>query len=231
MNARIYFLFCFAFLFGASACTPAVSEPEAISESKPVQVSQPDPEPAINILAFGDSLTEGFGVDSDMAYPAQLERKLQADGYNVIVVNGGISGETSSGALTRLDWTLRTKPDIVIVNTGGNDGLRAIDLDLTRENIDQIVGEFDDSGVIVVVAGMQIIENLGEEYTTEFAGIYPAVAEKHSAILIPFFLEGVAADPELNQDDFIHPTAEGYRIIVDNLYPYVVEALEELEAQ
>ncbi|MFK7802298.1 MAG: arylesterase [Anaerolineae bacterium] len=226
MKFKFFVLLSLFTMVGIASCTPAVPEPVV----EQIQISEPDPKPSIRILAFGDSITEGFGVEPDMAYPAQLERKLRADGYDVEVVNGGISGETSSGALTRLDWTLRTEPDIVIVNTGGNDGLRAIDLDLTSENIDQIVGGFDESGAVVVVAGMQIIENLGEEYTTEFAGIYPAVAEKYDTILLPFFLEGVAADPELNQDDFIHPTAEGYTIVVDNMYPYVIEALEQLKS-
>ena len=126
---------------------------------------------------------------------------------------------------------LNTEPDIVIVETGGNDALRGVDLELTRENLDEIVGRFSDSGAIVVVAGLQIIQNLGEEYTTEFAAIYPSVAEKHNAILIPFVLEGVAADPELNQPDFIHPNAKGYAVMADHIYDYVLQAIELAEDQ
>ncbi|MEZ4511929.1 MAG: arylesterase [Chloroflexota bacterium] len=184
-------------------------------------------EPGLTLLAFGDSLTEGLGVAMEDNYPAQLQRKLQADGYSVEVINGGISGETSSSALSRVEWMLGTHPDIVIVETGANDALRGVDLALTRDNIDQIVGQFSDSGAVVIVAGMQIIQNLGEDYTTEFAAIYPDIAEKHGSILIPFALEGVAADPALNQPDFIHPNAEGYTVMVDHIYPFVLDAIKQ----
>jgi acyl-CoA thioesterase-1 len=126
---------------------------------------------------------------------------------------------------------LNTEPDIVIVETGGNDALRGVDLDLTRKNLDEIVGRFTDSGAVVVVAGLQIIQNLGAEYTTEFAAIYPSVAEKHNAILIPFVLEGVAADPELNQPDFIHPNAKGYTVMVGYIYEYILQAIELVESR
>ncbi|MGB1251397.1 MAG: arylesterase [Candidatus Promineifilaceae bacterium] len=184
---------------------------------------------AITILALGDSLTAGFGVAPNDSYPAQLERKLRADGYNVTITNAGISGETSSAALSRAEWVMRANPQIVIIETGGNDGLRGIDLAITRENIDLLTEQFTANGTIVVVAGMQIISNLGEAYASEFASIYPDVADAHDAILIPFFLEGVAADPELNQADYIHPTAEGYRVIVEQIYPFVEMAIASAE--
>lgn len=202
---------------------------EQTSTVVPTVQPTPTTEAAITILALGDSLTAGFGVDSADSYPAQLERKLVADGYDVRVINAGISGETSSAALSRSDWMLQTNADIVIIETGGNDGLRGIDLDMTRENIDMLAARFSEQGADVIIAGMQIISNLGEEYTTEFREIYPAVAEKHNARLIPFFLEGVAADPALNQDDFIHPTAEGYTVIVETIYPLVEEAVLAIE--
>ena len=205
----------------ACAQTPTDAPPSAV-------ISLTD-QPSLTILAFGDSLTAGFGVEPQDSYPAQLERKLQADGYQVQVINGGISGETSSAGLSRLEWMLKTKPDIVIVETGGNDALRGVDLAITRENIAEIVRQFDESGAVVIVAGLQIIQNLGAEYTTEFAAIYPQLAEEYNAILIPFMLEGVAADPDLNQADFIHPTAEGYTVIVDHIYPYVVEAITAVQ--
>jgi acyl-CoA thioesterase-1 len=183
------------------------------------------------ILAFGDSLTEGFGVEENEAYPALLEGRLREDGYNYEVINGGNSGETSSGALSRMEWTQTLKPDIVIVEIGGNDGLRGIDPDLTKENISQIVSQFKENGAIVVLAGMQIIQNLGQEYTTQFANNYPEVATEHDVILIPFMLEGVAGLPELNQPDVIHPTAEGYQIVLDTIYPYILEAIEAERAE
>jgi len=187
------------------------------------------PASGITILAFGDSLTEGFGVEPQDSYPAQLERKLQSDGYRIQVINGGISGETTSAALNRVDWMLNTDPDLVIVETGANDALRGIDLDVTRQNLDEIVSRFSDSGAVVIVAGLQIIQNLGEEYTTGFADLYPKVAEKYEAILIPFMLEGVAADPSLNQADFIHPTADGYTVLVEHIYPFILQGIEKAQ--
>lgn len=204
----------------------AVSPPSPTAAPSPITETATT-EPGLTILAFGDSLTEGLGVDEADNYPSQLARKLQADGYNVTVINGGISGETTSSALTRVDWMLNTNPDIVIVETGANDALRGVDIALTRQNLDEIVSKFTAGGAVVVVAGMQIVQNLGEEYTTEFAAMYPAIAEKHDAILIPFVLEGVAANPDLNQPDFIHPTAAGYTVMVDHMYPYVVEAIAQ----
>jgi acyl-CoA thioesterase-1 len=142
-----------------------------------------------------------------------------------------VSGETSSGTLSRVDWILASaqKPDIVILETGGNDGLRAIDPELTRKNLESIIDSFQASGIEVVLAGMETIQNLGEEYTVAYAAIYPAVAEEKNVILIPFFLEGVAAERSLNQEDGIHPTAEGYQIVAETVYPYVVEAIENYE--
>lgn len=180
------------------------------------------------IVAMGDSLTEGLGVNLDEAYPAQLERKLRAAGYNYTVINAGVSGETTTGALARVDWVLTLQPDLVILATGGNDSLRAIDPALTKENIRKLVQAFQDANVPVILAGMQTVQNLGEAYTNTFRAIYPAVAEEYQIPLIPFFLEGVAGDPKLNQPDFIHPTAEGYTIVVETVYPYVVAALEQL---
>ncbi len=207
-------------------------------ESAQIPTQSPDPfaeetptASGLTILAFGDSLTAGFGVEPDESYPAQLQAKLRADGYSVDVINGGISGDTSAAALTRVDWMLNTKPDIVIVEIGGNDALRGLDLTLTKSNIDEIVRKFTESGAVVIVAGMQIIQNLGDEYVNTFAAIYPAVADNHGAILIPFFLEGVAADPVLNQPDFIHPNSAGYSVLIEHIYPYVVEAIEQVEKE
>ena len=183
------------------------------------------------IVAMGDSLTEGMGVDPADAYPAQLERRLLADGYNVEVINAGISGETTSGALSRVNWVLGLEPDIVILATGGNDGLRGIAPELTERNLDQLVTTFQDVGVTVLLAGMEMVENMGEEYTSAFRAIYPTVSAAHDVRLIPFLLEGVATDPKLNQPDFIHPTAAGYAVVVDTIYPYVTDLLAQLQPQ
>lgn len=180
------------------------------------------------IVAMGDSLTEGLGVNMDEAYPAQLERKLRADGYNFSVINAGVSGETSSGALARIDFVMTLNPDIVILATGGNDSLRAIDPALTQANITQLVQTLQAKGILVVLAGMQTVQNMGAEYTGAFQAIYPAVAQAEDVLLIPFFLEGVGGNRELNQPDFIHPTAEGYAVVVETIYPYVVAAIQAM---
>jgi acyl-CoA thioesterase-1 len=178
------------------------------------------------IVAVGDSLTEGQGVEEELAYPAVLEGKLNKQGYPYQVVNAGVSGETSSGTLSRIKWTLTLKPDIVILVTGANDGFRGIDPGLVKSNIHTIVKLLKKNNVTVVLGGMQIVQNLGQEYTTVFTEIYPDVARSEDVILIPFFLADVAANQEYNQADGIHPTAAGYRIIVDNIAPYVIEAIE-----
>jgi acyl-CoA thioesterase-1 len=177
------------------------------------------------IVAVGDSLTAGFGVDERDAWPAQLERRLRADGYRWKVVNAGISGETSAGARARIDWVLGLKPDIVVVETGANDGLRGLPPLVLRQNLDAILATLRERRVVTVVAGMRMLRNLGERYTAAFAEIYPDLAGAHDAILIPFFLEGVAANPALNQADGLHPTAEGYRVVTGVLYPAILEAI------
>ena len=197
------------------AATPAPTAPPQTTE----------PSATTLIVAMGDSLTEGFGVNPDEAYPAQLERRLRDDGYPVHVINAGISGETSSGALARVNWVLGLEPDIVILATGGNDGLRGIDPALTQANLEQLVTTLQEADVEVVLAGMEMVENMGAEYTTAFRAIYPAVSATQEVTLIPFLLEGVATDPALNQPDFIHPTGEGYARVVETVYPYVTAAV------
>ena len=179
------------------------------------------------IVAMGDSLTEGLGLDEAEAYPARLEQKLRADGYACRVVNAGVSGETSSGALSRVNWILKLKPDIVILETGANDGLRGIDPQLTRKNLGRIVEAFQAQNTRVILAGMYMTSNLGESYTREFAAVYPDVARNYGLILIPFFLEGVAGVSGLNLYDGIHPNADGYRVVADTVYPYVLQALSD----
>jgi acyl-CoA thioesterase-1 len=183
------------------------------------------------IVAFGDSLTEGFRLDEEQAYPAKLEKKLHANGYRYKVVNAGISGETSSGALSRINWILKLKPDIVILETGANDGFRGISTDLIEKNITEIIRILKEHRVIVVLGGMRMLSNLGGEYTRAFNKVYSSVAEKEGVILMPFFLEGVAGDPKLNLPDTIHPTAEGYSVVTDKIYPYVIRAIERKRAQ
>jgi acyl-CoA thioesterase-1 len=191
---------------------------------------EPGTEPSIQgtIAAVGDSLTAGLGLDESQAYPAILERKLLSDGYQIKVINAGFSGETSSGTLSRIHWVLSTlNPDIIILETGANDGLRGIDPNLLKNNLDQIVSIIKNKEIDVILAGMKMFPNLGPEYTPAFSKVYPEVARKHGIPLIPFFLEGVAGQIQYNQRDRIHPNPEGTLRIVDHIYPYVLESVKK----
>jgi acyl-CoA thioesterase-1 len=181
------------------------------------------------IVAMGDSLTAGYGVDEEKSYPAQLQKKLEANHLDYTVINAGVSGETSSGALSRINWILILNPDIVILETGANDGLRGIDPSLTRRNISEILRMLKNNKIITILAGMKMLINLGPAYTGAFNRIYPKIAMESGSIFFPFFLEGVAADPALDIGDGIHPNGTGYAIIVNNLFPYVLEAIEKSE--
>ena len=197
----------------------------SVSATKQQAMSQP-----ITILALGDSLTEGLGVDADDNYPAQLEAKLKQMGYtNVDVVNSGLSGETSTGLTNRLDWVSQTEPDITILTIGANDAIRGLDVATVEGNIRTAVKHLQENGSEVILSGMQIYDNLGSDYVKSFAAIYPRVAKDMNVTLIPFFLEGVGGDPALNQADAIHPTKKGYTIIVnDNILPVLQPKLEKM---
>ena len=179
------------------------------------------------IVTFGDSLTEGLGVSRDEAYPAQLEQALKEKEYNIKVYNSGLSGETTSGALARVDWVLKLNPDIVILGIGANDAMRGIDLDLTDENIRKIIKKLKENNVKIILSGQIIFQNLGTDYMNKFENIYPKIAQDENLIFIPNFLEGVATNQSLNNNDQIHPNKQGYEIIVrDNVLPKVLEALK-----
>ena len=182
------------------------------------------PEPVI--VALGDSLTAGFGVLPDEAYPALLEARLRREGYAYRVVNAGVSGDTTAAALRRVDWVLRSKPAIVIVALGANDGLRHQGVPAMRDNLVAIVHRLRAAGVTVLLAGMRAPPNYGPEYSRSFAAVFPEVARTTSVPLVPFLLDGVAGDPHLNQPDGIHPTAEGQRVIADKLWPHLKPLLQ-----
>jgi acyl-CoA thioesterase-1 len=171
------------------------------------------------IVAFGDSLTAGLGLPLNQAYPAQLEQRLRESGFPHRVVNAGVSGDTTAGGVRRVDLVLALHPSVVIVEFGANDGLRGLPLSQTRTNLASILDRLRSSGVPVILAGMKLPPNYGPEYTSQFAAIYPDLSHTYGATLFPFFLEGVAAKPQLNQADGIHPTAKGYSIIVEHLLP------------
>ena len=214
---------------------PTVSAPVAIDETTSA-TNQEDKSQALTILALGDSLTEGLGVDPNDNYPAQLEAKLKQMGYeNIEVVNSGLSGETSTGLVNRLDWVTQTKPDITILTIGANDAIRGLEIATIEANIRTAVKHLQDNGSEVILGGMQIYDNLGNDYVKSFSAIYPRIAEDMNLQMIPFFLDGVGGKAELNQADAIHPTKEGYTIIVDKnilpvLKPEVDRMLQSMQA-
>lgn len=173
------------------------------------------------VLALGDSLTAGTGVRADQAYPALLEARMRREGYDYRVVNAGVSGDTSAGAMRRVDWALRTHPDVAIVALGANDGLRGLDVAALRDNLVAIVERLRAVGVRVLLAGMRVPPNYGADYARRFAAVFPDVAHRERVALMPFLLEGVAGVEALNQPDGIHPTAEGQRVIAEHVWPYL----------
>jgi acyl-CoA thioesterase I len=177
------------------------------------------------LLVLGDSLSAGYGLSIEQSFPAQLERRLRAQGHDVTVLNAGVSGDTSAGGLARLGWALADKPDFVMIELGANDGLRGLDPAALRTNLEAIIQRLHRAGKGVMLAGMLAPPNMGATYETEFNNVYPTLARKHKIEFYPFFLEGVAANPALNQPDGLHPTAEGIAIIVDRITPYVVRLL------
>jgi acyl-CoA thioesterase-1 len=173
------------------------------------------------IVVLGDSLTAGLGVAREEAYPALLEARLRREGYDYRVVNAGVSGDTSAGGLRRVDWVLRARPDIVIVALGANDGLRGLPVDALRANLERIVRRVRAAGARVLLAGMRVPPNYGDEYARDFAAVFPEVARRTGVPLAPFLLDGVAGEARLNQADGIHPTAEGQRLIASRLWSHL----------
>ncbi len=184
-----------------------------------------DAEPVI--VALGDSLTAGYGVAPHEAYPALLEGILRRQGYRYRVVNAGVSGDTTAGGLRRVDWVLRARPEVAIVALGANDGLRGLSLAAMRETLERIVRRLQGGGARVVLAGLRVPPNYGADYAGEFAAAFPAVARRTGATLMPFLLDGVAAQPALNQADGIHPNAAGHQVMADRLWPYLKPLLRK----
>ncbi len=177
------------------------------------------------ILALGTSLTAGYGLAEEDAFTGQLESALQDQGFDVEILNAGVSGDTTAGGLARLDWSLADNPDFAIVELGSNDGLRGINPDITRENLDAILTRLGQEGIPTLFTGMYAPPNMGDAYEAQFNSVFPELAEQHSLPFYPFFLEGVAGDPSLNLDDGIHPNPEGVSIIVEAILPYVIDLL------
>lgn len=179
----------------------------------------------LQILMLGDSLTAGYGLVKGQSVVAQLDTALKADGLNVEVINAGVSGDTSAGGRARLGWAMAGNPGVLIIELGANDGLRGLDPRQTHKNLDAIIGEAKAAGVTVLLTGMLAPPNLGPEYGEDFNRIYPDLAEKHQIALYPFFLEGVVADPSLNQPDGIHPNSKGVAVVVRNMLPLLKKVI------
>ncbi|HWX13438.1 MAG TPA: arylesterase [Methylocella sp.] len=180
------------------------------------------------IIAFGDSLTAGLGLPSDVAFPAVLEKALRTEGYNVTIVNAGVSGETASGGLARLDWTIGDGADGVILELGANDMLRGINPEVTEAALDAVLAKLKVRKIKVMIAGMKATPSLGPEYKSRFDAIYPALAQKYDAPLYPFLLDGVAGVPALKQNDGLHPNSVGVAHIVKGIMPTVRAFLDQL---
>ena len=209
---------------GADAAPTSGEAPEG-------RVADPGPEERVEdggplVVFLGDSLTAGYGLAPDRAFPAVIERLLRDEGLPVRVVNAGVSGDTSAGGRARLPWLLKQRPDVLVVALGGNDGLRGLPPSSTRENLERIVENAQAEGVSVLLLGLRMPPNFGPDFTAEFERLYGEVADEHDVPLVPFMLEGVAGDPELNQGDGIHPTAEGQRRVAENVLPALRELLE-----
>ena len=173
------------------------------------------------IVALGDSLTAGYGVAPDEAWPALIQARLRREGFPYSVVNAGVSGDTTAGGLRRVDWVLRSRPEVAIVALGANDGLRGQSVPAMRDNLERIVERLRAAGARVLLAGIRIPPNYGPEFTRDFAAVFPDVARRAGVAFMPFLLDGVAAAPGLNQADGIHPNAAGHRIIAERLWPYL----------
>ena len=184
------------------------------------------------ILFFGNSITAGYQLDMDQAFPAVIQGWLDSLGFtNYQVVNAGLSGETTAGGNSRIEWVLNTVPDVFVLELGANDGLRGLPLEESKKNLQEIIDKVRSANadVRVVLAGMQVPPNLGQEYTKTFREMFPELAKKHEATLIPFILEGVAGNPELNLADGIHPTPEGHRILARTVWEHLAPLLERPE--
>lgn len=212
--------FCMLFY----ACNGPVEEK---SESRPL-VSEPGEEPVVQnelplILFFGNSITAGYQLDIEDAFPNLIQQRLDTLGYKYEVVNGGLSGETTAAGVDRIDWVLRSVPDIFFLELGANDGLRGLPLSETKRNLQLIMDKVRavNPNVKIILAGMQVPPNLGKEYTEEFSTLFTELANSEDITLIPFILDGVAGIPELNLSDGIHPTPEGHQIVAETVWKYL----------
>jgi acyl-CoA thioesterase I len=185
----------------------------------------------VTLLAFGDSLTAGYGLQPSDAFPVKLEAALKARGHDVKVINGGIAGDTALDGASRVDWALSEAVDAVIVEFGANDALRGLPVPQAEQALDQLLAKLAERKLPVLLAGMRAPPNLGPEYQAAFDGMYARLADKHGSLLYPFFLDGVAAEAKLNQADGMHPNPAGVDVIVSRILPSVERLLEQVAAK
>ena len=229
MKKLIYFPFLALLIFTSCGQT-SNNESEAKDESGAAAEDDAEAsESTKTILFFGDSLTAAMGLDPAEGFPAEIQKKIDSLGLNYRVVNAGLSGETTAGGRNRINWVLNQDVDIFVLELGANDGLRGIPVEESRRNLQAIIDTVREKNpeVEIVLAGMQIPPNLGPEYAEEFRNLFPELARENDIHLIPFLLEGVAGDPKYNQQDRIHPTAEGYDIVAENVWEVLEPVLRE----
>lgn len=219
----ILLLFMSFLLLACSSEKQAETAKEVQATNSPAEV-QSDQK---MILFFGNSLTAAYGIDPEDGFAGLTQERIDSLGLNYKVINGGLSGETTAGGLSRLDWFLEEKPDIFILELGGNDGLRGINLAETKSNLIKIIEKVRSTypDTKIILAGMQIPPNMGQEYASEFTAMYPAVAEEKDVTLIPFLLQDVGGIPELNLPDGIHPTEEGHQIVFETIWPFIEQSI------
>ncbi len=226
---KFRYFFLIILLLGCRDTKSPDAQPKAQPQEE-VPATETDEKGSATILFFGDSLTAGYGLEPEQAFPALIASRLDSLGYSYEVVNAGLSGETTASGVNRLDWVLRQPVRVFVLELGANDGLRGIPLSETRKNLSSMIetvqGRFPE--VEILLAGMQLPPNMGPEYTQAFRAIFPELTQIYDLHLIPFLLDGVGGIPELNQVDGIHPTAEGHEILAENVWKVLEPALEEI---
>jgi acyl-CoA thioesterase-1 len=225
--SRRCWVFALLLLTACSRPEPERKQPSAASSPAPAKTHEEKADIRPVILAFGDSLTAGYGVEPGESYPDHLQRMLDERGYAYRVVNMGISGDTTDGGVSRLDAALLVRPKIVILELGANDGLRGLPLERTRANLDLMINSFQGEGARVILAGMTLPRNYGAAYVRDFERIFRDLAKQRGAVLIPFFLEGVAMNQALMQDDMLHPNAAGCRKVAELVFRHLEPLLSK----
>ena len=225
-----------ALVIAGAGCSPPPTVEErapAAAAPSPAPVAAPVAAPsatAPRIVFLGDSLTAGLGLEPEQSIPSLIEARLKAEGYDYAVVNAGVSGDTSAGGLRRLDWSLDGPVELLIIELGANDGLRGLPIAEMKRNLSQIIAAAKQRGIRVMLTGMEAPPNYGAAYTSEFRQVFPDLAKEHGVDFVPFFLEGVAGDPALNQRDGIHPNPEGARVVERLLWKAIAPLLDKRDS-